>query len=143
MNFGYPRPHQLSHAPDPGSGDEGRAECDAKAPDVQDDKYQDDAAGPELPPQITQWMRRKKRDRRSDILKHSASWAVSLSVTSAIVAVTVWLIPVKPAALELWHEQAERMLEAIESPKPIELTADEPLVVPVPKAVSRQRWSNL
>ena len=47
------------------------------------------------------------------------------------------------AALELWHEQAERMLEAIESPKPIELTAYEPLVVPIPKTVSRRRWSNL
>ena len=66
-----------------------------------------------------------------------------MSVTSAVVAVTIWFIPVKPAALELWHEQAERMLEAIESPKPIELTAYEPLVVPIPKTVSRRRWSNL
>jgi hypothetical protein len=143
MHFGYSRPHQSSNAPDQERGDAGRAASDAETTDLRDSTQRGGAAGAELPPQITEWMRRKKRKRRVDILRNSVSWAITLTVTGGIITVTVLLLPERSAVLELWHEQAQRALEAMEQPKTIELTADEQITVPIPKAVSRRRWSNL
>ena len=143
MHFGNSRPYQPSNAFDQQSIDAGRAVIDASATDLQDSKQCCGVTGAELPPQITQWMQRKKRNRRADILKKSASWAISLTVTSVMITVTVWLLPERPAVLELWHEQAQRTLEAMEPRETVELTAEEQITVPVPKAAYRRRWSNL
>ena len=65
----------------------------------------------------------------------TGSWAISFAVTSAIVAATVWLLPDRPAVLELWHEQAQRTLDAMEPRQTVELTAEEQITVPAPKLV--------
>jgi len=135
MLNGYLSPHQSSDDPVEGSGEAERAFCDASVP--VDDLGERPAAnvGKQLPPQITDWMRRKKRNRRVGVMLDTGSWAISFAVTSAIVAATVWLLPDRPAVLELWHEQAQRTLDAMEPRQTIELTSEEQITAPRPKMV--------
>ena len=135
MYFGYSRLHQSSNAPDQESGDAGQAAPDAQTADLQNSKQRGGVPGAELPSQIPEWMRRKKRNRRVEILRNSVSWAISLTVTSVIITATFWLLPERPAVLELWHEQAQRTLEAMEPREIIELTSDEQITAPAPKLV--------
>ncbi len=71
MHFGYSRPHQSSNAPDQERGGAGRAASDAETTELQNSTQRGSAADAELPPQITEWMRRKKRKRRVNFLRNS------------------------------------------------------------------------
>ncbi|MFA9476658.1 MAG: hypothetical protein ACERJ2_19190 [Filomicrobium sp.] len=135
MLNGYLSPHQSSDDPVEGSRDVERTACDASVPvDHHGGRVAADV-GKQLSPQIADWMRRKKRNRRVGVMLNTGSWAISFAVTSAIIAVTVWLLPDRPAVLELWHEQAQRTLDAMEPRQTIELTAGEQITVPTPKMV--------
>ena len=135
MLNGYLSPHQSSDDPVEGSGEAERAFCDASVPVDHLGERPDANVGKQLPPQITDWMRRKKRNRRVGVMRKTGSWAISFAVTSAIVTATVWLLPDRPAVLELWHEQAQRTLDAMEPRQTIELTSEEQITVPRPKMV--------
>ena len=135
MLNGYLSPHQSSDDPVEGSRDAEPTACDATDPVDHHGGRPAAAVGKQLPPQITDWMRRKKRNRRVGVMLDTGSWAISFAVTSAIVTVTVWLLPDRPAVLELWHEQAQRTLDAMEPRQTVELTAEEQITVPAPKLV--------
>ena len=135
MLNGYLSPHQSSCDPDEGSRDAERPAGDASVPVDHLGERSAANVGKQLPPQITDWMRRKKRNRRVGVMRNTGSWAISFAVTSAIVTATVWLLPDRPAVLELWHEQAQRTLDAMEPRQTIELTSEEQITVPRPKMV--------
>ena len=135
MLNGYLSPHQSPCDPDEGSRDAERPVGDASVLVDHPGERPAAAVGKQLPPQISEWMRRKKRNRRVGVMLNTGSWAISFAITSAIITATVWLLPDRPAVLELWHEQAQRTLDAMEPRQTIELTSEEQITVPRPKMV--------
>ena len=135
MLNGYLSPHQSSCDPDEGSRDAERPVGDASVPVDHPGERPAAAVGKQLPPQITDWMRRKKRNHRVGVMLNTGSWVISFTITSAIITATVWLLPDRPAVLGLWHEQAQRTLDAMEPRQTVELTAEEQITVPAPKLV--------
>ncbi len=135
MLNGYLTPHQSSCDPDEGSRDAERPVGDASVPVDHLGERPAANVGKQLPPQITDWMRRKKRNHRVGVMLNTGSWAISFTITSAIITVTVWLLPDRPAVLELWHEEAQRTLDAMEPRQAIELTSEEQITVPRPKMI--------
>jgi hypothetical protein len=135
MLNGYLSPHQLSDDPVEGSGEAELAFCDASVPLERLGERPAANVGKQLPPQITDWMRRKKRNHRVGVMLNTGSWAISFTITSAIITATVWLLPDRPAVLGLWHEQAQRTLDAMEPREAIELTSEEQITVPRPKMI--------